>query len=170
MAQPKIQHIEEGFAAFDVALARLRGEVETACEGERGWPERVAAVIRACFAFAAEDPWAARLLTVEALSGDEKSQLRYEAMVTHFAGLLRSGRALELCNPDLPAITESAMAGGVAMLIGRRLEAGREEELPAIAADTVEFVLIPYVGIEEARRLAREHRSGAMPPPEVPGA
>jgi hypothetical protein len=156
MAQQKTQHIQEGFAAFDLALAELRRRVENACEAEDEGPARIAAGIRACFAFAIEQPRTARLLTVEALTGGEGSQRRYRAMIAHFARLLRPAREFDFANPDLPAITESAMAGSVAQLIARRLDHGRRGELPTVAAEAVEFVLIPYVGIEEARRLAGE--------------
>lgn len=162
MAQQKIEDIRDDFAsAFEVEFARLRVRLETACVEEKAWPARVAAGIRACCVFAAEHPEEARLLTSEALARDEESRLLYEQMISYFAAMLRPGRDLNSRSGELPAITESAMAGGVAMLIGRRLDQGQEAELPALAADAIVFVLTPYVGIESARRFA----ASAMPRP-----
>ena len=46
------------------------------------------------------------------------------------------------------------MASGVAMLVAQRLDQDRQAELPAIAPEAIQFVLTPYIGIGEARRVA----------------
>ena len=54
---------------------------------------------------------------------------------------------------QLPASTEDSLLGGVIGQLGRRVltEAGTLAEL---LPDLTEFVLSPYLGTEEARRLA----------------
>jgi hypothetical protein len=132
----------------------LRVRVEAACAGEREWPAGVAAGVRAAFDFAAECPRDARLLTIEALADGEQGQALYRSMLASFAALLRPGRDLKPGNADLPAILESANVGGVALLVIRRLDRGDEAQLPALAPDVIQFVLTPYLGTEEARRVA----------------
>jgi hypothetical protein len=145
----------EGFAgAFDSAFADLRVRVEAACAAEDEWPAGVAAGIRAGFGWAAAEAAAANLLTNDALAGGSVGFERYEGMVGYFAGQLAPGHELASHGVRLPEITERAMASGVAMLVAQRLSVGREGELPGLAAEAIQFVLTPYLGTAEARRLA----------------
>ncbi len=68
-------------------------------------------------------------------------------MLDHFAGDLGRGRAERAEGERLPAITEKAMVGGVAMLRG-------------LAPEAIQFVLTPYIGGEEARRVGERGGSG----------
>jgi hypothetical protein len=145
---------DEFAAAFDAALARLCARIERACAGERKPPARVVLCVRAAFGFAAEHPRDAGLLTGEALAHGEVGQDRYRRMIARFAALLHSTRASGRDGSHRAAIGEEAIVGGIAMLIGQRLAHGREDELPAAAADAAELILIPWVGLDAAHRLA----------------
>jgi len=147
-----------GFAtnSFGAALARLQIQVEEACLGalELGWQAQVAAAVRTVFVFALADPAAARALTSEALAGGSEGYARYDRMLDHFGGLLLPGRDLRPEGQHLPDFLERSMASGVAMLVAQRLDQDRQAELPAIAPEAIQFVLTPYIGIGEARRVA----------------
>lgn len=140
--------------AFESAFARLRIRIETACASKDEWPGQVAAAVRVAFAFAAAHPETAATLTSELLANGRAGYDRYERMLTHFGEQLRPGRALRPEGEWLPEITEKAMVGGLVTLIAQRLDTGREAELPAIASEAIQFVLSPYLGAEEARRVA----------------
>jgi hypothetical protein len=140
--------------AFDSAFAALQVRVESACAAAGDWPAGVAAGIRAAFDWVAEEPRAAQLLTNDALAGGSAGFERYERMIAYVAELLAPGRARAGHGERLPEITERAMASGVAMLVAQRLSMGRESELPRLAGEAVQFVLTPYLGSDEARRLA----------------
>lgn len=140
--------------AFDSAFAALQVQIESACAGADEWPGRVAAGVRAGFEWAAAEPRAAQLLTNDALAGGSAGFERYERMVSYMAGLFGPGREQAAHGARLPEITERAMASGVAMLVAQRLSMGREAELPALAAEATQFVLTPYLGSAEARRVA----------------
>lgn len=144
-------------AAFAEAFADLRAEIEKACATRDEWPAKVAVGVRAAFAFAASHPDAARLLACEALARGEDGQLRYRGMISYFASLLLPGRKLHADDSTRPPIAENAAAAGVTLLVGRRLERGQEDQLPAAAREAAEFILIPYIGADEARRVASEH-------------
>jgi hypothetical protein len=148
------RHADDFANAFESAFARLQIRVETACTGEADWPARAAAGIRAAFVFAAADPGGAQVLTNGALAEGRAGFARYDRMIAHFAERLLPGRALSPEGGRLPQITERAMAGGVAMLVAQRLDMGKEAELPALAAEAIQFVLTPYLGAGEAQRVA----------------
>jgi hypothetical protein len=141
--------------AFDSAFAALQVRIESACAmASGGWPEQVAAGISAAFAWVAAEPTAAQLLTNDALAAGSAGFERYERMIAYVAELLEPGRERVTHGERLPAITERAMASGVAMLAAQRLSLGRQAELPKIAGEAIQFVLTPYLGGAEARRVA----------------
>lgn len=143
--------------AFEQAFADLRAQIGKACATRDEWPARVAAGVQAAFAFAVSHPEAARLLTCEALARGEEGQFHYRGMISYFAILLLPGRDLYPVDGGRPAISESAAAAGVTQLVGKRLKRGRENQLPDVVADAIQFILIPYIGVDEARRVASEH-------------
>jgi hypothetical protein len=150
------QQPEDFTGAFEAAFARLQIRVETACAAEAEWPAQVAAGVRAALAFAAADPAAAGSLTSDVLAAGREGFARYDRMLGHFGERLLPGRALRPEGERLPEITEKAMTGGLAMLIAQRLDIGRAAELPALAEEAIQFVLTPYLGGEEARRVAEK--------------
>jgi len=139
--------------AFDSAFAALQVRIESACADAGAWAERVAAGIRAAFEWAAAEPAAAQLLTNDALAGGSAGFERYERMIAYVAELLEPGREQAIHGERLPEITERAMASGVAMLVAQRLSLGKQAELPPLAGEAIQFVLTPYLGSVEARRL-----------------
>lgn len=140
--------------AFDSAFAALQVRIESACAAATDWPAGVAAGLRAALEWAATESTAAQLLTNDALAGGSPGFARYDRMVTYVAGLLAPGREQASHGERLPEITERAMASGVAMLVAQRLSLGKEAELPSLASDAIQFVLTPYLGSAEARRVA----------------
>lgn len=140
--------------AFDSAFAALQVRIESACSATGEWPAGVAAGVRAAFEWVAAEPAAAQLLTNDALAGGSAGFERYERMIAYVAELLAPGRARAEHGERLPEITERAMASGVAMLVAQRLSMGREAELPELADEAIQFVLTPYLGGAEARRVA----------------
>lgn len=115
---------------------------------------QVAAVIRAVVEFAAADPVAARLLTLDSLAQGSGHLARHEHPVDHLARLLAAGRDEHPEGEALPGLLEDAIAGGIFMLLVQRLEAGDTETLAALAPGAIEFALTPYMGREKARDIA----------------
>jgi hypothetical protein len=148
--------LPDDFASgFESAFARLQIRIETACAAEGEWSGQVAAAVRAALAFAAAHPALATTLTSDVLANGRAGYARYDRMLTHFGEQLRPGRALRPEGELLPEITEKAMVGGLVALIAQRLDTGREAELPALAVEAIQFVLTPYLGTADARRVAR---------------
>jgi hypothetical protein len=68
-----------------------------------------------------------------------------------------------IAEPPVPPAAEEplemraeALAGGISRLIVRKMSADEAEDLPALLPGLVELVLRPFVGREEAVRVARE--------------
>jgi hypothetical protein len=160
----RAQQPEDFASAFEAAFARLQVRLEMACVGSDPWSERVGEAARQALEFAAEEPAAASVLTNTALGQSLDGIERYERLMAYLAGLLEPGRAESPHGADLPPTTERSLAGGVATIVANRVDRGRAEELPGLSAEVIQFVLTPYMGTEEARRLATEgDRPGSQP-------
>jgi hypothetical protein len=146
-------------AAFEEAFGRLQLLVAEACRGEALWPRSVARAIVAVLDFAAAEPAAARAVSIDALSCGPYGGYLHRKLIEYFAASLAAcsegGR-----RRGLPEIVEEALVAGVAELVAMHLRGGRQDELPGMASQVIELTLLPYLGLEEARRVAREVAGG----------
>lgn len=138
--------------------ARLREVYE---QEPGGWSRKAAAVLRALFEMIAADPVVAKACLVEALSAGPAAAAAYEAALKSFGPMLRAGRELNPRGDRLPATLEDTIAGGVLWVAYQRLIVGEAWKLEELLPETVEFVLSPFVGEEEAVRVAAETVSAA---------
>lgn len=150
----RAQQPEEFTTAFEGAFARLQVVLETACAGRGPWFERAVGAIRGALEFAAAEPEAANVLTNEALTAGVDGVQRYERLMAYIAGLLEGGRAESPHGDELPPTTERSIAGGVAAIVGNRVGRGRPGELLDLTSEIIQFVLTPYLGTAEAKRIA----------------
>ena len=95
---------------------------------------------------------------VEALVAGPAVVERYDSaiqsLVPYFEGG-RDGRSPEVLARLSPS-TEEALLGGTMSLISRRTIAGKAAELETLLPDLTEFILTPYVGSDEAAKIAAE--------------
>ncbi len=154
---------EEAFLALlDAAIERTVYVVEEAYDGEAGpWPDKVGAGLGALLAQVAAHPNVARACLVEAPTAGPEAAARHEAALKRFAPLLRPGRELNPRKDQLPASLEETLVGGVLWVIGQRLIAGEADQLRALLPETLEFLLRPYVGEDEAAREAGGRQSAS---------
>lgn len=148
---------EECFlAAFEIVVSHLRELIEAAIEPIPDWPHRVVAGLRALLEFLAEDPQLARLFLVDSVTAGPAVAERFREKIDTFVPLLQPGRA-ERDNPrPLPDSTEESLIGALVSVLSRSLAFGDAAALPDLLPDFIEFVLMPYLGPEEAHRLAQE--------------
>lgn len=140
--------------AHEQAFDRLSGELLRACASHLEWPAKVKAAIATVIAYAAGSPHEARLLILDSVAADPALVSRVTASNDVFIGLLRGGRERCPRAAELPELTERAMIGAVTSVIGARLLAGGADQLAEVEAPLVEFLLLPYLGAEDARRMA----------------
>lgn len=145
-------------AAYDTVMAELRERVGQAFDEEDDWPHAVRAGIGAMLRFLAAEPNLARLCMVEALVAGPVVVERYDSAIQSFVPYFQSGR--DGRSPEvlsrLSPTTEEALVGGMMSLISRRIIAGKTDELESLLPDLVEFTLTPYLGSDEAAKIARE--------------
>ncbi len=144
-------------AAFETVGEQLQERVEEAYDAEDEWTDAIRAAIEAMLTFLASEPNLARLAIVEALVAGPVVVERYDAAVQTFVPYLEAGRKgrPKAVLARLSDSTEEALVGGMVSLISRRIVAGQTDELESLLPDLVEFTLAPYVGNEEAARIAR---------------
>ena len=155
MGDPE-KHGNEFASRFEAAFARLQVAILEACEREAEWPQKMAAAVRAGLELAAADPDAARALTSEALGHGRDGIARYERLLSYLGERLAPGREERPGVVELPEFTERSLAGGILGLVAQRVDRGRTDELPALAAEVVQFGLTPFLGGAEARRVGLE--------------
>jgi hypothetical protein len=146
--------------SFETAFAGLQIALLEACGQEDAWPAKVAAGVRAGLRLAAAEPAAAQALTNDALAGGTDGIARHERLLEYLGEQLQRGREEGPGGEHLPDSTERAVAGGVVMLVAQRLDQGKAKELPALAPEAIQFVLTPYLGAAEARRVGFGDRGG----------
>jgi len=155
------KHYPDREAAFlallDAAIAHTTERVEGAYRREEGpWPDRMGAALGALFADVAAHPAAARCVLVEAVAAGAEAAAKHEAALKRLAKLMAPGRELNPRSDKLPESLEETLCGGVVWVLGQRLMAGEADKIRALLPETLEFLLRPYVGEQEAAREAGE--------------
>jgi AcrR family transcriptional regulator len=155
------KHYPDKEAAFlaliDAGYERGAAQVEDAYRREEGpWPDRIGAALGALFEAVAADPTVAYACLVAANAAGPEPARRHEQALNRLAKLIAPGRALNPNGERLPQSLEETIAGGIAWFLSQRLATGEVEKLRAALPETVEFVLRPFVGEQEAVREAAE--------------
>ncbi len=139
-------------AAYAMVDAYVRDAILAAPGASQPWPDRVRARLAALLDVLSRDPVVARFYLIEPLAAGGEVAARYRDAMQLLAETLRP-------EPEPPGhdveVRDQALIGGVATLMVRRLNAGAADRLPELLPDLVELVLAPYLGRDEAQRLAR---------------
>jgi AcrR family transcriptional regulator len=146
---------EECFlAAFEVLADHIHELAIEAAASESGWPRKAIAAARSVLAFLASEPDLARLCLVEAQAASPAVSARFHEAVQEVTPYLEQGRGERPGNRELPPSTEESTIGALVMLTSRKAAAGEATRLEDLLPDVAEFILAPYLGAEEATRLA----------------
>ncbi len=146
---------EECFlAAFDVVVAHIGELIAEAVEAAPDWPHQAVAAAREALAFLASEPDLARLCLVESQSAGPAVAKRFHEAVRDLVPPLERGRAERSGDRDLPPNTEDSTIGALVSLASRKVAAGEATALEELAPDFTQFILSPYLGPDEAERLA----------------
>jgi AcrR family transcriptional regulator len=125
-----------------------------ACAGEAEWTDRVTASIGVGLAYMAANPDEACMLTLDSRTADTLLARRVAASRDHLASLLRACRdALPPATPS-PQDTELALIGAISAVVSDRLIQGNADGLEQLVPELVYLTMVPYVGTEEAERIA----------------
>jgi AcrR family transcriptional regulator len=141
-------------AAYDRGLAWLEQEVSAALLGAGDWAGQVRAATVRALSLLASDPALARLLATEILCLGPPGRARRRQLVDRLGLLLGLGRAAAPGSHEPPPTLERALAHGAIAVLDREVAAGRGERLAQLVPDLAEFLLAPYLGHAQARRVA----------------
>lgn len=147
--------MEQGLvAAQDAFLDRLWLDIAAACEEPTDWAFKVRAALAAILSSLVEASSLARVFAIEAVAASLVAAERQFAMLDRLAVLLRKGRDHHPLAVSLPDATERALVGGIASIVSGHLLMENPQAIPSLETELVELLLIPYVGEEEAKRIA----------------
>ena len=141
-------------AAYEMVADHIRASMRAAAESFDDWPQQVRAALATVLRFLAEEPELARLCMVEPVTAGGEVAARHRASMQGFVEILKAGRSEHADDRVLPEATEETLVGGIVSLIVREISAGRTEKLEKLLPDLVELTLAPYLGADEAERLA----------------
>lgn len=148
---------EECFlATFDAVAVHIRELIAEAVTSAPDWPHQAIAAARSTLAFLAAEPELARLCLVEAQSAGPAVAQHFHAAVQELVPPLRRGRQERDADRELPPTTEDSTIGALVSLASRKAAAGEAAALEDLLPDFTEFILAPYLGPDEATRLARQ--------------
>jgi AcrR family transcriptional regulator len=148
------------FAAHHEAFSKLNNVIVDSCASQKTWSEGVVAALREALRFAMEAPDQVRLILMSSSTASEpRLARRGRAVHEQLAALLREGRKGEGGDVVAMASAEQAIVGAAMSLVGDRLTVGELEALPALGPELAQIILTPYLGVEEAQRVA----AGAAP-------
>ncbi|HEY3492391.1 MAG TPA: TetR/AcrR family transcriptional regulator [Solirubrobacterales bacterium] len=141
-------------AAFDRIVEEGTEAVAAAVAGAEGWPEEMVAALDCLLELAAADPQRARIALVEVQAAGPRAYDHYKEVVDRAAPKLRQGREFSQEAAMLSDALEEAILGGITWIVHQRLAKGELGDPDALVAETIQIALSPYLGDEEAKRLA----------------
>jgi AcrR family transcriptional regulator len=143
-------------AAYEMVADHIRDSMQVAAEAFEEWPQKVRAALGTMLSFLAGEPDLARVCMIEPVAAGGEIAAKHRASMQGFVEILKAGRPEHSGERPLPEATEATLVGGIVSLIVREINAGRTEQLEDLLPDLVELTLAPYLGAEEAARLARQ--------------
>jgi AcrR family transcriptional regulator len=139
-------------ALFDDAADRLRARMVAAYGSEGTWVDRVRAALYEMLAFLDHNPSLARFMILGSLTGDPPMLARRARLLGELA------RGLEVDRPAVGVDSLSAPYGSdalvaaVAAILHGRLREGAMPCLGELGAALMGMLILPYLGVEAARR------------------
>jgi AcrR family transcriptional regulator len=138
-------------AAYEMIEAHVLGSILAAPGADQPWPDRVRARLAALLDVLSRDAAVSRCFLVEPLAAGGEVAARYRESMQLLAAALRPEPLPTQLNME---VRDQALIGGIATLIVRRLNSAGPARLPDLLPDLTELALAPYVGRQEAKRLA----------------
>jgi AcrR family transcriptional regulator len=144
-------------AAIDSACSQIVAAVMPAFRRAEDWPNGVRAGYGALCNFLASRPAMAQLIAVEVHAAGSPAMERRHETLRPLEELIGEGFEHE---PAAPALAAEAIVGAVFTLVYKRLQASGPSSLPALAPLLTYITLSPFLGAEEACRIANGNGRG----------
>jgi AcrR family transcriptional regulator len=141
--------------AYDEIGDYLRQAATAAADPDSEWGEQARAKLGSMLDTFAANPDLARFYLLAPPRAGEALVTRYREALSKALADFTAGMPPSPATRPVSDAAEQALVGGIAALIARRVDAGEGESLPELLPDLVELTLTPYLGREQALRLAR---------------
>lgn len=142
-------------AAYEAAFEQVTAAILAAAKDSPDWPSGISAGVDAALKFTTEFPDQARLLIVfQAVVAEPHLSRRARATQKRLIALLLAGRKGQDGVRAPLELTEQALLGAAMSVVGTQILAGRLDRLPELKPELVQLILTPYLGDEEAGRVA----------------
>ena len=138
-------------AAIDSAGAQIMAAIMPAFRRAEDWPHGIRAAFGALFNFLASRPALANLAMVEVYAAGLEAMQRRRDALRPLEELIADGYGLA---PNVPPVGAEGLIGGMYTLAYRRLRESGADSLPALAPVCAYIALAPFIGAEEACRIA----------------
>jgi AcrR family transcriptional regulator len=140
-------------AAFDSTLARARSRIAEATASVEGWDEKAVLGLREALSLVFDEPYAARIVLIEAQAAGNKAMLRYEAALDCATEWLRAGRQAHPGATAVPPAFEQTAIAGLAFYLQQCLLGSAPRGVEELFAEVAPLILEPLIGTPELRRL-----------------
>jgi AcrR family transcriptional regulator len=126
-------------------------------ENEDDWPRGVAAGLRALLGYLASEPSHAHLILVDTFAASPEAIEIRDTSIHAFAAYLQPGYHYASKNGAgaLPGVAPEAIAGGIWQVLNFYIEDERTDELPVLAPQLIYAALTPFLGPQDAAKVAR---------------
>lgn len=152
-------------ATMEEILAVVEAVTRRALAGEDGVARPAQVAVETFVAAIAAQPAAARLCMVTGLCAGERPRARMDAAIADFAGLMAGALAATPGHGGMPSELSEAILGGIAIVLYRRLAAGRYEEIAGLAGELNGWALAVPDPPAPLRPRRRRRAEPAPPPP-----
>lgn len=140
-------------AAYEASFEYLRDEAVAAVAAAE-WPGSVRVGLEGLLESLATHPKLASFFLVSPVSVGDEIAARHHLAMRELVEVLLAGAPKATASTVAAQTRIEALAGGLSRLTAVKINAGRSGELPALLPDLVELFLRPFVGSEEAIRVA----------------
>lgn len=148
---------EEAFLfTYEVGHAHGLALVERAYATQTDWPNGVKATVAALLEYLGSEPAFARLALLHMLIATPRTAERANAGITEYLSVLEPGFEETSEHRWPPAITVEAIGGGLFELMYHCVMRDRIHEMPSMTKHATYVALAPFIGPEEAARVACE--------------
>jgi AcrR family transcriptional regulator len=142
-------------AAYELGHVKGLALVKRAYAAQPDWRQGVKAAIGALLGYLASEPSFAHLALVETLSATRRTSDRFYAGIGAYAQTVLPRLEEARKRSGAPAIAIEATTGGLFELCLHHAMGDRIRELPELTSDATYIALAPFIGAEDAARVAR---------------
>ncbi len=142
--------------AYEIGHGKSLALVEQAHDSAPDWPSGVRTAITTLLEFLASEPAFAHMALLDALIATPRTAERANKGILRYCELLTPGFEETASGETPPELTVEAIAGGIFELCLAYTAQGHTQQLTELTPYVVYLALAPFIGAEEAGRVASE--------------